>query len=114
LRIAGIEKGTERLTARRIFEIATATGKSVAYFFADLEPGNGRVTMAHDDQETATGQGPSGEPRGDQAIAEAIHGGPVARLAETRALIAAFYSIADPSTRRDIIRLLRGIADDLR
>ena len=42
------------------------------------------------------------------------HGGPIGRLAETRELIAAFNRIPDADTRRDIIRLLRGIADDQR
>jgi transcriptional regulator with XRE-family HTH domain len=93
-RVAGFEAGTERLTARQIFEIATIMEKSVSYFFADLVSGNGQ-------QEAAS-------------VDDAALGGPAARLAETRALIAAFHRILDSDTRRDIIRLLRGIAEDLR
>jgi transcriptional regulator with XRE-family HTH domain len=97
-RVAAFENGAVRLTARQIFEIAQSMEKSVSYFFADLEDGNG-----------------DGARPGDNAPAEnAAAGGPQARLAETRALIAAFYRIPDRATRRDIIRLLRGIADDLR
>jgi transcriptional regulator with XRE-family HTH domain len=99
-RLAGMERGTERLSARQVFEVAGATGKPVSYFFADLDP--------------------RGAQQGAQAAAaEAAHRHAIAdvssaRLAETRALIAAFYRIADPATRRDVIRLLRGIAEDLR
>jgi transcriptional regulator with XRE-family HTH domain len=92
-RVAGFEAGTERLTARQIFEIATIMEKSVSYFFADLVSGSGQEADSVDD---------------------AALGGPAARLAETRALIAAFYRIPDSDTRRDIIRLLRGIAEDSR
>jgi transcriptional regulator with XRE-family HTH domain len=91
--VARLEGGTERLTARRLFEIATIMGQSVSYFFADMEAGNGHGALADDDP---------------------AHGGPIGRLAETRELIAAFNRIPDADTRRDIIRLLRGIADDLR
>ncbi|MCC6467962.1 MAG: helix-turn-helix transcriptional regulator [Alphaproteobacteria bacterium] len=91
-RIARIEGGTERLTARCLFQLATITGQAVSYFFADIESSNG-----HD------------PPEPDPAA-----GGRMARQAETRALIAAFNAIADSDTRRDILRLLRGIADDLR
>lgn len=91
-RIARIEDGAERLTARCLFALATVTGQSVSFFFADLESANG-----HD--------GP--------APADAGASGARTRLAETRALIAAFSAIADAGTRRDIIRLLRGIAEDL-
>jgi hypothetical protein len=76
-----------------LFEIATIMGQSVSYFFADMEAGNGHGALADDDP---------------------AHGGPIGRLAETRELIAAFNRIPDADTRRDIIRLLRGIADDLR
>lgn len=102
-RLAGMERGTERLSARQVFEVAGATGKPVSYFFADLDPRGAQ----------------QGAPPDAQAAAEAAHRHAIAdvssaRLAETRALIAAFYRIADPATRRDVIRLLRGIAEDLR
>ncbi|MCC7045747.1 MAG: helix-turn-helix domain-containing protein [Alphaproteobacteria bacterium] len=90
-RIARIEDGKERLTARCLFELATIVEQSVSFFFADIESSNGHDTPA---------PGPAGSGR-------------LARLAETKALIAAFSAIADPATRRDIIRLLRGIAQDM-
>jgi transcriptional regulator with XRE-family HTH domain len=92
-RIVGYETGADRLTARQLFAIATVTGKSVSYFFEDLEPPGEAASAA----------------RAADAPAR-----PVERVEETRALIAAFYEIKDSATRRDIIRLLRGIAEDMR
>ena len=90
-RLAAIEDGTERLTARGLFDIAVILGRSVSYFFDDLEVEPAPVMT-------------SGAP---------IEQNRSARLAETNALIAAFYRIPDIDTRRDVIRLVRGIAEDL-
>lgn len=90
-RLAAIEEGTERLTARALFDIATILGRSVSYFFDDLAVEPAPVMT-------------SGAP---------MPASQSARLAETNALIAAFYRIPDIDTRRDVIRLVRGIAEDL-
>ncbi len=90
-RLAAIEDGTERLTARALFDIATILGRSVSYFFDDLAV----------------------EPAPVMTSVVPIPASQSARLAETNALIAAFYRIPDIDTRRDVIRLVRGIAEDL-
>lgn len=90
-KLAAIEAGTDRLTARMLFEVASIVGRSVSYFFEDLAV----------------------EPAPAAAGTAATATTPSARLAETSALIAAFYRIADIDTRRDVIRLVRGIAEDL-
>ena len=89
-RLAGYERGTHRLTARRLFEIASILEKRVSYFFDDMpeEVGEARRVAPGNDA-------------------------PADRLRETMALIAAFYRIPDAAMRRDVIRLLRGIATDL-
>lgn len=87
-RLNAVEGGSERLTARSLFEIARALDRSVAYFFNDLEV----------------------EPPAPTAVRNIATG---IRVAETNALIAAFLQITDSETRRDIIRLVRGIASDL-
>lgn len=90
-RLSAIEDGTERLTARSLFAIATILGHSVSYFFDDLDVEPAPVLTSNMSRPTSH----------------------AARLAETNALIAAFYRIADIDTRRDVIRLVRGIAEDL-
>lgn len=90
-RLAAIESGSDRLTARMLFEIAAIVGRSVSYFFDDLEV----------------------EPAVVMTSVAPTSSNHTARLAETNALIAAFYRIADIDTRRDVIRLVRGIAEDL-
>ena len=89
-RLAGYERGTHRLTARRLFEIASILEKPVSYFFDDLP-----------------------EEIGDARRAQFGNGDAAERLRETMALINAFYRIRDADMRRDVIRLLRGIASDL-
>lgn len=91
-RLAAYEDGSEGLTARGLLEVATILEQSVSFFFDDLdvEP----PTLDAVDSRSSTES-------------------PVARLAETRALIDAYYRIADVDTRRDVVRLVRGIADDL-
>ena len=90
-RLSAIEDGVDRLTARDLFEIAAILGRTVSYFFDDLEV----------------------EPSPVMTSGAAIDQNRSARLAETNALIAAFYRIPDVDTRRDVIRLVRGIAEDL-
>lgn len=91
-RLAAYEDGSEGLTARGLFEVAIILEQSVSFFFDDLdvEP-----------------------PALDAVDNRSAKESPVARLAETRALIDAYYRIADVDTRRDVVRLVRGIADDL-
>lgn len=90
-RLAAIEEGAERLTARALFDIASKLGRSVSYFFDDLAV----------------------EPAPIMTSVAPMPATQSARLAETNALIAAFYRIPDIDTRRDVIRLVRGIAEDL-
>lgn len=90
-RLQAIEDGSERLTARGLFDIAQILGRSVSYFFEDLDV----------------------EPSPVMTTGGATNESRTARLAETNALIAAFYRIPDIDTRRDVIRLVRGIAEDL-
>lgn len=90
-RIASYERGNARLTARCLFQFARVLGRPVAWFFEGLP-------------EAVLGTS------GGTAAAPARPG----MTAETQALIGAFEEIADPETRRDIIRLLRGIAAERR
>jgi transcriptional regulator with XRE-family HTH domain len=90
-RIECYELGRARLTARCLFTLAGALGRPVTWFFEGLP-------------EAAVGLSDAAAP----ALARP------SRSNETHALIEAFHSIADPETRRDIIRLLRGIAAEAR
>ncbi|MGQ0677597.1 MAG: helix-turn-helix domain-containing protein [Rhodospirillales bacterium] len=90
-RVAGYERGTARLSARCLFQIARALEKPVAWFFEGL---------------------PEATVGASNAAALAL--AQPDRTTETRALLAAFEEIADAETRRDIIRLLRAIAAERR
>lgn len=86
-RLASYERGTARLTARCLFELARTLGRPVAWFFEGLP----EAALAESDGTFA--------PKASNSM-----------TAETQALIGAFEEIADAEMRRDIIRLLRGIA----
>jgi transcriptional regulator with XRE-family HTH domain len=86
-RIAGYEQGNARLTAHCLFLLAGALGKPIAWFFEGLPEATVGLSNA-----------------AARALARP------SRSSETQALIEAFHSIADTETRRDVIRLLRGIA----
>jgi len=87
-RLTRIESGADRLSARGLFEIAVILGRPVSYFFADLEIEPAPVMTS-----------------GDRA-------GVGVRVTETNALVAAFHRIPDDETRRDVVRLVRGIAEE--
>lgn len=75
------EKGSNRIGAGRLFQIAEFLRVPVTYFFEDLGDG------------------------GAQAA-----GTPAASSAESRALAAAFSAIADPDTRASTLALVRSLA----
>jgi len=82
------ERGANRISASRLFELATVLGVPVAYFFGVSagEPGKrkrGRPKLAHS---------------------------ALASKPETLKLVRAFYQIRDPELRRSVARLILALA----
>jgi transcriptional regulator with XRE-family HTH domain len=87
------EKGVNRVSAGRLFEIASVMGVNVNYFYDGAENmlDDGRLTVAEDGPGT---------------------GGPAAPVldAETLDLIAAFRKIEDDSLRKSLLNTVRAAA----
>lgn len=87
------EKGQNRISAGRLFKIASILSVSVEFFFDGLVSGNGATAKR------------SGVP--DDAEISAFIASP-----EGLALTAGFIKISDPATRRRIVDLVNTIAGD--
>ena len=91
VRVAKYEQGALRLAARELLEIGKALGKPVNFFFQDVPDTRRNAAPVRPRLETGA-----------------------SRVRETEALIEAFESIQDDAARRDVMRLLREIAANLR
>ncbi len=81
------ERGSNRVVASRLYDLANALEVPLEYFFAEAQP------------ETSTG-GEADDPADDTC--------PTPK--ETRKLINAYYAIADPALRKKLIELVRSVA----
>ena len=90
------EKGSNRIGASRLFELARILGVSVQYFFEELS-GQPSADGAH-----APG---FAEPTGDDYLVEFLNS------REGIELNRAFLRIDDPKARRAIVDLVRSLAD---
>lgn len=93
------ERGTNRMGASRLFQMARILGVSVAWFFEGLLP---------EVPEVGPGFGESGQtPLAGVAPDDAD----VMTRRETLDLIRAYYRITDPKQRRKIFELVKSMAD---
>lgn len=84
------EKGSNRIGAGRLFQIADFLGVPTSYFFEGLAAAAGAEAQPH------VGHGAHGQPGPD----------------EMRVLTAAFASIADAGTRASVLALVKSLARD--
>jgi len=90
------EKGTNRIGASRLFELARILGVSVQYFFDELSGA----------EQSASGNGHGfAEPAGDDHVIEFLNS------REGIELNRAFVRIDDPRARRAVLELVRSLAD---
>ena len=90
------EKGSNRIGASRLFELARILGVSVQFFFDELGGPEGLA---------AAGQPGFAEPAGDDRLGEFLNS------REGIELNRAFLRIEDPKARRAILELVRSLAD---
>ena len=94
------ERGTNRIGASRLHELARVLDVPVAFFFEDLNLGD------------AASAGVDGErkgPRGLSEAAEAFYGAEPIMRRETLELVRAYLRIADPQLRRRVFELAKAI-----
>ena len=93
------ERGTNRMGASRLFQIARILGVSVSWFFEGLLP---------ETQEFGPGFGESAQtPLSGPAPDDAD----VMTRRETAELVRAYYRVTDSKQRRKIVELIKSMAD---
>jgi transcriptional regulator with XRE-family HTH domain len=90
------ERGTNRISASRLYDIATVLEVPVSFFFDEL-PDDAATAKASD---AATGQ----------AAANPFAGNPLARR-ETLELVRAYYRITESRVRKSLVELIRECAE---
>lgn len=91
------ERGTNRLSASRIFECSRTLDVPVTYFFEDMPGEISRYGRDHL-QGTAVGAAPQGPPLDPMAKRETIE------------LVRAYYDVPDPKLRKQMVNTLRALA----
>lgn len=93
------ENGANRISASRLFELSKALNVPVGLFFENMEYNQPAADFA------ALGEN-------DQAPIEGMDD--IMTRKETLELIRVYYSIDDPKLRKDLFKLLRGMAENLK
>jgi len=93
------ERGTNRISASRLYQVACLLKVPVAYFFEELPLGAGQVQIGSSDAKQ--------EQLEDALGIEDAH---IFQRRETLELIRAYYRIADPKHRRKIYELVKTMA----
>lgn len=96
------ERGTNRIGASRLHELAQVLDVPVAFFFADLDLPNG----------TSLGSDAAVKPpKGLSDPAEVFYGNEPIMRRETLELVRAYLRITDPQLRRRVFELAKAIAN---
>jgi transcriptional regulator with XRE-family HTH domain len=95
------ERGVNRMSASRLFQLARLLEVPVAYFFEDMPQATGTPGYGSGMGESAQ-QGLDGQPHGDTELL---------RRRETLDLIRAYYRITDAKQRRKVFELIKSMAE---
>jgi transcriptional regulator with XRE-family HTH domain len=79
------ERGINRISCSRLYEVATILDVSITYFFDDLPPEMDRPALRHDMPSAEAGEGVTD-------------------------LLRAYFRIVDPQMRRQVLMLIRSMA----
>lgn len=97
------ERGTNRIGASRLHELARALDVPIAFFFEEMNLGDGLAPVAVDGERKG--------PRGLSEAAAAFYGNEPIMRRETLELVRAYLRIADPQLRRRVFELAKAIAN---
>jgi len=96
------ERGTNRIGASRLHELAQVLEVPVSYFFADLNLPDGTSLNA---------DAPVKPPKGLSEPADVFYGNEAIMRRETLELVRAYLRITDPQLRRRVFELAKAIAN---
>jgi len=92
------ENGANRVSASRLYEFSKVLDIPVTFFFSDYGSGSGKAAM--------------GFAENDQAPFEGADD--VMKRKETIELVRTYYSVTDPKARKNLLKLLKDMAENLK
>jgi transcriptional regulator with XRE-family HTH domain len=95
------ERGTNRVSSSRLFEMSRIFGVPISFFFEDMTPETAAATSR-----TAPAHGGTETPAADDLD-------PLAKR-ETLELVRAYYRIADPRVRKRVFELTKALGKTVR
>ncbi len=100
------ERGTNRISASRLFSFSRILEVSIDYFYEGLESGSSKIVygMADNDQEEFGGT-PSAK---GKSMPEDLMG-----RKETLDLVRIYYSVQDPKMRKDILKFVKSMVKNI-
>jgi transcriptional regulator with XRE-family HTH domain len=96
------ERGTNRIGASRLHELARVLDVPIAFFFEDMSFGANATAAVKDETDS---------PDGLNEAAEAFYGNESIVRRETLELVRAYLRISDPQLRRRVFELAKAIAN---
>lgn len=100
------ERGTNRVSAGRLYQFSKILGVPIAYFyeqFGEVFPSQSIASYGFSDQDQEEFGGPT---LGSAAESEPD----LMKRKETLDLVRAYYSIQDPKIRKDVLKLMKSMA----
>lgn len=95
------ENGANRVSASRLYEFSKVLDIPVNFFFENYGSNENRIQFGFSDQEQATIDGGPGQ---DDVMSKK----------ETLELIRVYYSIQNPKLRKDLFKLVKSMAENLK
>lgn len=93
------ERGTNRVSAGRLFQLSSVLGVPISYFFDQPFESSSKKTMAYSLSDNAQSAYDSGED--------------LMQRKETLDLIRIYYSVENPEARKDIMTFIKSMAERL-
>ncbi|MDG6094057.1 helix-turn-helix domain-containing protein [Acetobacter sp. AN02] len=114
------ERGTNRVSASRLAEIARALDVPIGFFYDDAGPESGDIVFHAPVAGTSGSVSVTGFADTQQAFGEVMPGGSgghapdvsVLSRRETTDLVRAYYGIPDPAVRKRMLDLIRSMSQD--
>ena len=99
------ERGTNRVSASRLFSFSKILGVSIDYFYIGLEAGSRKIQKTHGMADND--QAPFGGPiKHSNGIPEDL-----LKDKETVELLKTYYAISDTKKRKDILKFIKSMSD---
>lgn len=99
------ERGTNRVSASRLYTFSKLLDVSIDYFYEGLVANTSKASLGMSDNEQ---QGFSGGPNKSLRMPEDLM-----NKKETIDLIRTYYSVEDPKSRKDILKLVKTMAKNM-